>query len=262
MIRMKKGKRALALLAVLAVLLLAGCGRSDIVLTVNDDGSFHATVNYGITKALVANDEALNDAKALITDSLDKNGIPYTEGETDEYVTVTVEKDFADLAELTSQKAWQGIGFVPLFTENNDGSGIWTRYDEGRLKFSGTLNSETFNAKGLLSDMEDPSGYGGSLRIVLPEAAEAFAGGQMEDDAYVWSGTGADSLTLDLVTAPMLDVTSPIGDEIGGGGETDAADTDGHSRVTTLRDGLVTALVVLVILAVAAGVIVAAKKKK
>ncbi len=261
MIQMKKSKKILSLMMLLGVMVLVGCGRSDIVLTVNGDGSFHATVSYGITKDLVANDDAMNDAKALITDSLDKNSIPYTEGENDEYVTVTVEKDFADLTELTSREAWQGIGFVPYFTSINDGSGIWTRYEEGRLKFSGTLNSDTFNARGLLGDMEDPSVYGGSLRIVLPEAAEAFAGGQMEDDAYVWSGTGADSLTLDLVTTPIFEAQSANDTETA---EEEAKEEVGNTaaRSTTVKDGLVTALVVLVIIAVAAGVVIVAKKKK
>lgn len=252
---MKNRKRLLLFLTILGALLLSACGRSDITLTVNGDGSFHADVTYSIIREMVANDEALASAKALITDSLDQSGIPYTETEDEDYVKINVERDFADLEELTSKEAWRGIGFVPSFTANNDGTGIWTRYDEGRLKFSGTLNSETFNAQELLGDIEGTS-YGGSLRIVLPQAAEAFVGGQMEDgNSYFWNGSAKDSLALDLATQPMFE-TPGVTDVDSGG----AANT-GTERRTTLKDGLLTALVVLVIIALAAVIILAAKRK-
>lgn len=250
---MNNRKKLLLLLAILGIMLLTACGRSDLTLTVNSDGSFHASISYGITKALVANDEAMSDVKSLITDSLDQNDIPYTEAEDEERVTITVERDFADLSQLTSQEAWKGISFVPLFTAGNDGSGIWTRIEEGRLKFSGTLNAQTFNTQGIIGDMEDTSGFGGSVRIILPQEAEAFSGGQIDGNSYIWSGTGEDSLTMDLVSAPMYEDGGPDGEAAKTGEQAE--------RKTTLRDGIITLLVVLALLAIVAGVVIAARKK-
>lgn len=252
---MKNRKRLLLLLTILGALMLSACGRSDITLTVNSDGSFHADMTYSITKSMVANDEVLANAKSLITDSLDQSGIPYTETEDEDYVKITAGRDFANLEELTSREAWRGIGFVPYFTAVNDGTGIWTRYEEGRLKFSGTLDSKTFNAQDFLGDM-DGTAYGGSLRIVLPQAAEAFSGGQMEEaGSYIWSGTAEDSLTMDLVSQPEFEAeTEPEADSQG-------ATAPKAERKTTLKDGLVAALAVLVILAIAAVAIVIAKRR-
>ncbi len=181
MCEMKKFKKLLFIAVSLGALILAGCGRSDMTLTVNGDGSFKAVMNYGIVKAGVADDGAMEQAKSLITGSLDQSGVPYTETENDEQVTITVERDFADIDELTSKDAWQGIGFVPAFRQS-EGEGVWIRYEDGRLKLSGTLDAAAFGAEEVVSGSDT---FGGSLTVILPEKAEDFSGGDETGSSYV-----------------------------------------------------------------------------
>ena len=245
----------LILLAAAAMLLLTACGRSDLVLTVNEDGSFHATVNYGIVKSLVANDEVMGQVKALITDSLDQNNVPYTETEDDEYVTISVDRNFADLAELTSEEAWRGISFVPSFIAKDSSAGIWTRYEDGRLKFSGMLNTETFNAQSIVGDNEGVATFSGSLKIVLPSEAQIRVGGEDEgDNTYVWSGNAGDNVQMDLVSEKIFEDLTPAG-------ETAAA--KGEKSVPVRSNSLIVlGICILIIIAVAViGVLVYRKRK-
>lgn len=242
----------LILLAAAAMLLLTACGRSDLVLTVNEDGSFHATVNYGIVKEFVANDEVMGQVKALITDSLDQNNVPYTESEDDEYVTISVDRDFADLAELTSEEAWRGISFVPSFTAKDGSTGIWTRYEDGRLKLSGMLNTETFNAKSIVGDNEDVANFSGSLRIVLPSAAQIHVGGEDDgNNGYIWSGKAGDNVQLDLATEKIFKDLTPAN-------EASAPESENGAPVR-----LITPVICLLIIIAGAviGVLVYRKKK-
>lgn len=198
---MKKFRKFILLALIFAAILLAGCARSDVTLIANEDGSFDATVNYRIVKALVAG-EAMTDAKAAITDSLDQNSIPYTETEDEEYVTITVERSFADLNELTSQEAWQYIGFAPAFVSDENGRGIWARYEDGHLVFSGTLDAAAFGAEALMDN--ELGSYDGSLRIVLPSGAESFSGGEADGDGYIWSGSIKDSIPMEIISQQIF----------------------------------------------------------
>lgn len=286
---MKNVKKILLLLALLGAVLLTACGRSDVVLTVNKDGSFHAEINYGIVKSLVANDEAMAQVKSLITDSLDQNEIPYTESEDDEYVTISVERDFKDLAELTSQEAWRGVSFVPSFTASETNSAIWTRYEDGRLKFSGTLNVDTFNAQSIVGDSGNVATFGGSLRIILPSEADEAVGGEDDGNGYVWSGNSGDNVEMSLVSEKIFEDLTPADADGGTKGKNSGgiwkkilqyfnrsnsdvdglsnSDMDGYSgnsggtRITSII-ALVIAIVILIIIAVTVIVVLLKRKKK
>lgn len=214
---MKILKKLLLAVFAFGALLLAGCGRSDMILTVNEDGSFKAVVNYGIVKEGVASDEVLSQVKSFLTDALDQSGIPYTETEDETQITVTVERDFANLDALTSDDAWQGIGFVPRF-RSYDGDGVWARYEDGRLKLSGDLDTDAFGA----SEIATPDGgFGGSITVILPSEAENFSGGEKTDAGYVWSGKAGDTVRLDLTSGadfsdlPQAQVNDSEGGEAG-----------------------------------------------
>ncbi len=201
---MKKTFKKTVPIVLALALLLCGCGRSDIKLTVNKDGSFDVDVNYGITKALVANDEAMTQVKTLITDSLDENSIPYTESEDDELYRITVQRSFKDIDELTSPESWTGLGFVPTFSTSETGGDLWVRYDKGQLKLDGVLNIEAFKASDLISS-DNAAIYEGSLTVVLPDDAESSNAGSRDANTYTWSGSGEDSVNVSLVSSRIMD---------------------------------------------------------
>lgn len=204
-------KKVFMAAAVFTLLLLSGCGRSDVSLTVNGDGSFSAEVNYSITKALMGSEEVQNDVKSLITDSLDENNIEYTESENDEYVIISVKRSFADIGELTDAAAWQGISMVPKFTAEKTEGALWARYEDGRLKIDGTLDAAAFGAEELVSRGDELStDFGGSLTVNLPKEAEAHNGDASENAAsYYWGGSGNESREVSLVSAPLKAAGAP-----------------------------------------------------
>lgn len=193
--QMKNFRKILLLCLLLGVLLIAGCGRSDVTLTANEDGSFGAVMNYRIIKSQVVGEETMAQTKSIVTSTLDENNIPYTETEDEEYVTITVERSFADINELTSAEAWRGISFVPAFVSNENSPGIWIRYEDGRLALSGTLDVDSFGARDIVTDFGT---FGGSLRVVLPSEAESFSGGEADGEGYIWSGNSGDSISMDI----------------------------------------------------------------
>ncbi len=190
--RMKKLFRLMA--AAFCALLLAGCGRSDVTLTVNGDGSFTADVVYGIEKAAMGSDEVLEQLKDMVASALDENGVEYAESEDESFVYFSVSRDFKDIDELTSEESWRGIGMAPKFTADSGGGGLWTRYEDGRLKIDGTLNVEAFGARELVAQGNEES-FGGSLSVILPD----------ETEPHSWSGTAADSVPVSLSSAPLED---------------------------------------------------------
>ncbi len=194
---MKKTKLFGLLALIFCGLLLAGCGRSDVTLTVNDDGSFTANVVYGIEKDKMGSPEVLEQLKTMVTSSLEENGVEYAESEDDSFVYVSVSRDFANIGELTSEESWRGIGMAPKFTADPDEGGLWTRYEDGRLKIDGTLNAAAFGASELVTQGSEES-FGGSLSVILPGA----------DEPQSWSGTAADSVSVSLSSAPLASAES------------------------------------------------------
>ncbi|MGN1098481.1 MAG: hypothetical protein ACI4SS_06265 [Clostridia bacterium] len=248
---MKTYKKVLLFIFILAAVFLAGCGRSDVVLTVNEDGSFTADVNYGITRALMGNEEVEGQVKALITDTLSQNNIPYTESENDEYVIISVERTFKDINELTSADAWHGMSFVPNFSSVQAQGGLWTRYEDGKLKISGTLDSETFKAKELLEQNGMETSFGGSLTIVLPEAAEEYGDAEADGTSYKWGGNGGESKEVNLVSAQIFAVDENGKDE-----------ADGESSTESGSSAVVGVVAVVLAAAIIAVCVLMYKKRK
>lgn len=206
---MKFLKRTALLACVFCAVLLVGCGRSDVVLTVNEDGSFSAQVTYGIDKSLMGNDEVKEQVKALITDSLEQNNIPYTEAEDDSFVTVCVTRDFADINELTSAESWKGISMVPKFSKEQAAGGLWTRIEGRRLKIDGSLDAETFGAKDFIEQNGELSdSFGGSLTIVSHKEPES-TNGEKTETGYKWSGKGNDKVNISY-SGPKLNVSDSV----------------------------------------------------
>lgn len=260
---MKKVKW-LMIFAMLLVL-LAGCGRNDVTITVNKDGSFHANVTYGIEKALMGNAEVQDQVKSLITDALDQNNVPYTEGETEEYVTITVERDFADLNDLVNEDSWRGIGMVPGFSRKQEDGKLWLRYENDCLKLDGTLDAAIFGATELVSQGEGMNtSFGGSLTFVLPEAAEEGSGNvETEAPVYSWVGTAGDTAIVSLTSAPMPEAAAVIGNDeadvdmpVGDNAQPESLGGAGR-RVGSLIGVIVVAMLLLII-----AVVVAVKKFK
>ena len=260
---MKKVKW-LMIFAMLLVL-LAGCGRNDVTITVNKDGSFHANITYGIEKALMGNAEVQGQVKSLITDALDQNNVPYAEGETEEYVTITVERDFADLNDLVNEDSWRGIGMVPGFSKKQESGKLWLRYEDDRLKIDGTLDAAAFGATELVSQGEGMNtSFGGSLTFVLPEAAEAGSGNvETEAPVYSWIGTAGDTAVVSLTSAPMPEAAAAVGNYEADGDMPVGDDAQPQrpggagSRVGTLIGVIVAAILLL-----AAAVAAAFKKRR
>ncbi len=200
-------KKAALIIFILSFLLLVGCGRSDVTLTVNSDGSFTADVDYSITKSLMANDDVKEQVKSLITDSLDQNNIEYAESENEDYVIISVQRSFADLAELTDENSWKGLSMIPKFSSEKTDGALWTRYEDGKLKIDGQLDADAFGAGELVSQSGAGSdAFGGSLKIVLPDKAESCDGVEDGSASYIWSGTSAESKTVSLVSGELAAV--------------------------------------------------------
>lgn len=262
---MKKIKFISILAIIIGVLILAGCGRNDVTITVNKDGSFHANVTYGIEKALMGNAEVQDQVKSLITDALDQNNVPYTEGETEEYVTITVERDFADLNDLVNEDSWRGIGMVPGFSRKQEAGKLWLRYEDDRLKIDGTLDAAAFGATELVSQGEGMNtSFGGSLTFVLPEAAEA-GGGNVDTEApvYSWIGTASDAVTVSLTSAPMPEAAAAVGnDEASEAAPADDESQPESSRGAGTRVGSLIGIIALIVLLLIIAVVIAIKKRR
>ncbi|MCH5187265.1 MAG: hypothetical protein J1F63_02590 [Oscillospiraceae bacterium] len=262
---MKNLKFISILAVVIGLLILAGCGRNDVTITVNKDGSFHANVTYGIEKALMGNAEVQDQVKALITDTLDQNNVPYIEGETEEYVTITVERDFADLNDLVNEDSWRGIGMVPGFSRKQEGGKLWLRYEDNKLKLDGTLDAASFDATELVSQGEGMNtSFGGSLTFVLPEAAEE-GGGNADTEApvYSWIGTAGDTIAVSLTSAPMPEAAAAVGnDEAGENVPADDESQPESSVGAGSRVGTLIGVIALIVLLLIIAVVIAIKKRK
>lgn len=260
---MKKSKIALLLILV-CIVIFAGCARSDVTLNVHKDGSFTADIQYGIDKSLMGNDEVKNQVKSLITDTLDENNIPYTEGENDDFVIITVTREFKDLNQITSVSAWQGISMVPRFSSVQAEGSLWARIEDGKFKLSGTLNSETFGAKDFVEqNSEVANGFGGSLTVVTEEKPHSADGGEaVGDTGYKWGGSSSDSKTVSFESAKLtlpdgydegIKPMSPSAEE---SVESDNAKEEKNSAVP------IVGIVIIACLAVGIIVFVVRKKKK
>lgn len=201
---MKTKRRALGAL-LLAFVLLCGCARSDVTLNIHNDGSFTADIKYGIDKSLMGSDEVKQQLTQIITQALDENDIPYTQSEDEDFVTISLSRDFKDLNQLTSAAAWKGISMVPRFSTTMEEGSLWVRIDDKKLKISGTLNSETFGAKEFVEqNSEVASGFGGSLSIVAENKITKADGGEAtENNGYIWQGSSSDSKTVDFETEKL-----------------------------------------------------------
>lgn len=216
--------------AVLALVLLSGCGKSGLRLTVNDDGSFHADVTYGIDKSLMANDEVKQQLVSLITDALEQNGVAYAQEETDEFVFINVERDFADAKELANADAWRGIGMVPGFSSSEEAGKLWIRYEDGLMKIDGTLDAAAFGAEELVSQGGEGSAFEGSFSVVLPKPAAETNGEQSDPKTYeyVWRGTAEESKAVSISYelpdgAPLPEAAAQSGAKEGAASDEDKA---------------------------------------
>lgn len=269
---MKYLKKSIFILAVFAALFLSACGRSDVTLTVLDDGSFKADISYSITKSLMGSPEVQEQVKSLITDSLEQNSIEYTESENDDYVIISVERSFADIDELTSAAAWQGISMVPKLSKEQATDSLWVRYEDGRLKIDGTLDANAFGAEELVSANGGVSdSFGGSLTIVLPDSADSFgdadtapasADASDRDETeerylYCWSGTSADSKTVSLISGELEAAKIAAQNEAA---SKKSADESESSKIKSSTAIGITVLAVILI--AAAGVLIIKSKKK
>ncbi len=241
-------KKILILASVLFVLLLSGCGRSDVALTVNEDGSFSAKVDYSIAKAFMQNDDVKEQVKSLITDSLDQNNIPYTETETDDFSVISVERSFADIGELSSDDAWRGIGMVPKFSAEQAEGALWVRYENGALRLDGTLDMAAFGAGELASPTGDNSAFGGSLTVILPGKAEADNADTVTESTYVWSGNGSESKTVSLTSA-KYSAAEKAENEASAESGSDGKPTEAKQAESAEKENKASAAVIIVIVA-------------
>ena len=137
-------KKIFAAALLVLVFVLCSCGRNDISLTINKNGSIDAQIVYGIDKTMVAGDDVLNQVKDLIKQPLDENKISYTEKNDGNFAKIVVEKHFDNAAALADAASWQGIPFVPKFTAVPTENAITVTAKDGKITFDGTLNSDSF----------------------------------------------------------------------------------------------------------------------
>lgn len=208
---MKKIIKTILLMAVL-ILILCSCGRSDITLTVNKDGSFDAEIVYGINKEFVAGDEVIEQVAGLIKQPLDEKKIEYTEKDEEKFYLITTKKHFKDVKELTNASLWEGISFVPGFSTASEPNALLVTCENGKISFSGTLNSDSFKATELLS--ENKEAFGASLKIIAEKAKANVKEEKNEKNAYLWQGTANDNVEVQLTAAyPQTEAEKEIPEE-------------------------------------------------
>lgn len=184
-----------------AVLLLAfvlcSCGRNDISLKINKDGSIDAQIVYGIDKSMVAGDDVLNQVKNLIKQPLDENNVKYEEKDEEDFSRIIVDKHFESAAALADETNWQGIPFVPKFTAVPTVNAITVTAKDGKITFDGTLTSDSFGATELLSD--NKKAFGASIAITANK--ESGNGKSSGKNTMKWEGTAEDSVKLELTAS-------------------------------------------------------------
>lgn len=191
-------KKIVCLIAALGLLMvvLAGCASSDLTLTVQEDGSFHAELTYRILKEFVATDEAMEQVKTLFVQQLEEAGIPYSVQDTDEAMEIHVTREFADWNALTDAESWSGLTFAPRFSATGEENAVAVRVQDGVMTLSGDLTAETFHAKEFVDQTGSAAHFSGTLTVVLPEkAAEANVDG---DGTYTWSGTAEETVPVSV----------------------------------------------------------------
>ena len=190
---MKKSLKILCISALL-ILILCSCGRSDITLTVNKDGSFDAEIVYGIEKAFVAGDDVIEQVAGLIKQPLDEKKIEYTEEDKEDFYVISTKKHFKNAQELTDASCWEGIPFVPKFTKEPYENTILVTEKDGKITFSGNLNADSFNAAQLIS--ENKAAFGASLKIVAENATANVKEEKSEKNAYLWKGDASENVNV------------------------------------------------------------------
>ena len=188
-------KKILNIICILVFLMLAlcSCGRSDITLTVNQNGSFDAEIVYGIDKALIAGDDVIEQVASIIKEPLDEKKIEYTEEDKEDFYIISTKKHFKNAQELTDASLWDGMPFVPKFTKEVQENTIFVTEKDGKITFSGNLNAKAFNAEQLIS--ENKKAFGASFKIV---AEKATANVKEEKNAYLWEGDASENVKVEL----------------------------------------------------------------
>lgn len=190
-------KKIFAAALLVLVFVLCSCGRNDISLTINKNGSIDAQIVYGIDKTMVAGDDVLNQVKDLIKQPLDENKISYTEKNDGNFAKIVVEKHFDNAAALADAASWQGIPFVPKFTAVPTENAITVTAKDGKITFDGTLNSDSFGATELLS--ENKKAFGASISVTGEK--EKGNGKSSGKNTMKWEGTAEDSVKLELTAS-------------------------------------------------------------
>lgn len=190
-------KKIFAAALLVLVFVLCSCGRNDISLTINKNGSIDAQIVYGIDKTMVAGDDVLNQVKDLIKQPLDENKISYTEKDDGNFAKIVVEKHFDNAAALADAASWQGIPFVPKFTAVPTENAITVTAKDGKITFDGTLNSDSFGATELLS--ENKKAFGASISVTGEK--EKGNGKSSGKNTMKWEGTAEDSVKLELTAS-------------------------------------------------------------
>lgn len=190
-------KKIFAAALLVLVFVLCSCGRNDISLTINKNGSIDAQIVYGIDKTMVAGDDVLNQVKDLIKQPLDENKISYTEKNDGNFAKIVVEKHFDNAAALADAASWQGIPFVPKFTAVPTENAITVTAGDGKITFDGTLNSDSFGATELLS--ENKKAFGASISVTGEK--EKGNGKSSGKNTMKWEGTAEDSVKLELTAS-------------------------------------------------------------
>ena len=190
-------KKIFAAALLVLVFVLCSCGRNDISLTINKNGSIDAQIVYGIDKTMVAGDDVLNQVKDLIKQPLDENKISYTEKNDGNFAKIVVEKHFDNAAALADAASWQGIPFVPKFTAVPTENAITVTDKDGKITFDGTLNSDSFGATELLS--ENKKAFGASISVTGEK--EKGNGKSSGKNTMKWEGTAEDSVKLELTAS-------------------------------------------------------------
>lgn len=277
-----KIKKVLFLICwVIVTMLLCACGRTDVTLEIAKDGSMKARIEYGIDKSKVAGEEVLGQVTALIKEPLTAAGIDYQEADRDDFHVIYFEKAFKDASELVKPESWQGIPFVPKFTQTKSANAIYVSTDKGKIKFEGELNSDAFDATQILS--EDKNAFGGSVTIIAKKAEANIK--SSEKDTYKWAGTAADTVKLEL-SAPyggteltnakatneentQMEESEEVKEKTQSAENDEEVSSDESGKMQDEeasfekdKSGAVIAVIAIIILALAAGAYVYMKKRK
>ena len=268
-------KKVFAAALLMLAFVLCSCGRNDISLTINKNGSIDAQIVYGIDKTMVDGDDVLNQVKDLIKQPLDENKISYTEKDDGNFAKIVVEKHFNNAAALADAANWQGIPFVPKFTAVPAENAVTVNAKDGKITFDGTLNSDSFGATELLS--ENKKAFGASITITAEK--EEGNGKSSGKNAMKWEGTAEDSVKLELTAAykgeeftekdaPQETIGSETpAEQTGNNEKTDSADKNVKADKKAKKSGKAeknhtVALILVILIAAAAAVFFAKNKSK